>query len=99
MTKTTSNGVRTGFIIVSIVAAIITSVFLGGARIGRTEQAVAEARKENNSIAARQELQEQIIDNMRTEMAFQKGVVNTKLDNLQNSIEQIMEIISKWEPE
>lgn len=99
MTKLTGNGIRTGFVIVSVVAAVVTTIFLGGARIGRTEQAVTEARSESKSIAAKQELQEQMLDTIRTEMAFQKGVVNTKLDNLQSSIEQIMKIISEWEPQ
>ncbi len=100
MTKdNTVSIIKTGLVVFAIVASIVTSALLGGVRIGKTEQAVIEARNESKAIAAQQLLQKQMLDSIRTEQAYQKGVVNTKLDNLQTTIEQIMEIISKWEPQ
>ena len=97
--STLGNGIKTGFVAVGIIITLVTTVFLGGTRIGRTEQAVAEASREREAISARQKVQEEMLATVRAEQAYQKGVVNTKLDNLQASVEQIKKIISEWEPQ
>ena len=55
------------------------------ANTSKAIQAVADTNKEAISV-------------IKEEQAYQKGVVNTKLDNLDKGQRDIMEIIQKWEP-
>lgn len=88
------------FVIVAVsVATLVSTLLIGGARLGATEQAAKQHQEQIRIMSARQDVQEKTTDIMREEQAYQKGVVSTKLDNIQKKQDQMYDIIIEWEPE
>lgn len=91
--------IKTFVVVAAAIATVVTTLLVGGARLGATEQAARHHAAELQVIQTRQDTQEDNIDIMRQEQAYQKGVVNTKLENLEAGQERILQIITEWEPE
>ena len=94
MAKETASSLK----VIAVIASLVTAILLGGIRVGRTEKDVEAACQQMVVITKRQQEVEGVVAEIRREMAYQKGVVTTKLESLELGQQQIMEIISQWEP-
>lgn len=94
---------KTFIVVVGVVATLVTTLLVGGARLGKAEQSIVQAKETMQIVVTRQDLQEQHIDGMKEQQAYQKGVVNTKLENLEAIVQRIegkLDIIhAEWEPQ
>lgn len=97
--ENTTSIVRTIVAVVAVVTVLTTSVIVGSMRIQKTESSLANVCDTMTILAETQRRHEDIIDEMRRKQAFQEGVVNTKLDNLEKTVREIKNILSNWESE
>ena len=89
--------IKITIIIAAFVVTLTTTVFLGGSRIGKTEKTVEIASECIVSLLATQKQHDEDIDTIKTEQAYQKGVIQTKLENLEKSVAEIKRIVIQWE--
>lgn len=90
--------------IVAIVALIATTTttivatsYVSGKDAGRVEQKVVTVNKSIDAYAVKVEKHEEAIDLIQRKQAYQEGVVNTKLENLEKGIIRIEQTLSNWE--
>jgi len=95
MKKETSELIKTFMVVVGAVFVMVAF----GTKLGRAEKTVETVCKTVNGIHDRQELIVKEQADIKQEQAYQKGVVNTKLENLEKGIARIELILSQWEPE
>lgn len=96
--ETTLNIIKTVGVIAAFVITMTTTVFLGGQRIGKAEQSVQAICETMTGIRAEQDYLKKNVSQIETKQAYQEGVVNTKLENLEKGIQRIENIVSQWEP-
>lgn len=102
MAKETAISLIKGFgIIAAFAVTLTTTVFLGGLRIGKTEQVVETTReittKNYDTILATQKIHNEKIGTIQRDQAYQKGVIETKLTGLEKSVDEIKRIVMQWE--
>ena len=68
-------------------------------RLGKTEMTVEVANKCIVSLIATQKVHDEKIDTIQTEQAYQKGVIQTKLEKLEADVAEIKRIVIQWEPQ
>jgi len=90
---------------VKMVIGVVISLVLAGFMIlgwgiafGGIREKVTTNANTSKAIQAVADTNKEAISVIKEEQAYQKGVVNTKLDNLDKGQRDIMEIIQKWEP-
>jgi hypothetical protein len=88
--KIMKNGAK-ALVIIGTAVTAATTVFLGGSRIGKTEAAVEATRKQVDKVEVRVDTQDLTMAAIKEEQAYQKGVVNTKLENLKKGQQAIIE--------
>jgi uncharacterized coiled-coil protein SlyX len=88
-----NNGTAKGLWVAAgaLLITISTTVFLGGSRLGKTEEAVAAARDRIAAVELRQALQEVVLDDIRERQARQEGKVDAKLEGLEKGQKAIIE--------
>ena len=87
--------------VVGIVISLILASFIilgWGIAFGGIREKVTTNTTTSKAIQAIADTNKEAISIIKEEQAYQKGVVNTKLDNLDKGQRDIMEIIQKWEP-
>ncbi len=94
-----AHAIQTIIAVIICCVTMVTTVFFTGRRTGYAESQIAVMCESVNALSSKVESHESIIDEMRREAAYQKGVVNTKLDSLSVDIGDIKTILSNWEPE
>ena len=85
--------------IIGIIAGLIVTLITCGMAIGYIKSDVDNTGKKVIAIVEKQQIQQNSISRLEREQAYQKGVVNTKLDNLEKGQTAIMQIIQEWEPQ
>ena len=90
--------IKTIIIVVAFVITLTTTVFLGGQRIGKTEKTVEVASAGIIQMSLTLQKHDEDIDTIKTEQAYQKGVIETKLNNLELSVARIESMLLGWEP-
>ena len=88
-------------VVAAFVVTLTTTVFLGGLRIGKTEQTVETTKeittKNYDAVLATQKIHDEKIDTIQRDQAYQKGVIETKLTGLEKSVDEIKRIVMQWE--
>ena len=97
--ETTISLMKTVVIVAAFVVTLTTTVFLGGSRIGKTEKTIEMASKCIVTLVDTQKVHDEKINTIQREQAYQKGVIQTKLENLEKAVAEIKRIVIQWEPE
>jgi len=95
MKKETSEIIKTFVVVLGVVFVMIAF----GTKLGRAEKSVETLCETVKSMHDRQQVIVVEQANIKQQQAYQKGVVNTKLENLEKGIMRIESIVSQWEPE
>lgn len=95
---------KEAFNLKNILVALSIVAVLGGAvgwgvAFGGIREKVKANTTSGEAMKTMSESNKTTISIIREEQAYQKGVVNTKLDNLETGQKEIMEIIQQWEPQ
>ena len=82
-------------IVLGCCVSIVATVFLMGRQTGHAENKIKNIDSNMTVLQAKVEMHDTVIEEMRREAAYQKGVVNTKLDNMERSIKTIEANVQK----
>lgn len=97
--ETLTTVIKTTVVVAAFVVTLTTTVFLGGSRIGRTEKTVEVISECLGNITVTAEKHDIDISNIKVEQAYQKGVIEAKLSNLEKTVDEIKTMLSQWEPD